>query len=92
MTAYEGGGRMPIFEYQAVNPEAGCEQCKGRFEVLVRSSDPPVTACPCCGNAVRKLISAAAVGASKSGLDQRAKSAGFHKLQKLGKGEYEKQY
>jgi len=28
----------------------------------------------------------------KTGLDSRAKSAGFHKLKKLGKGEYEERY
>jgi len=34
----------------------------------------------------------AAVGASRSGLDDRAKAAGFTKLKRLGKGEYERQY
>lgn len=38
------------------------------------------------------MISAAAVGESKSDLDTRAKAAGFKKLKRLGKGEYEKMY
>jgi hypothetical protein len=41
---------------------------------------------------VKKLISAPRVGASQSNFDDRAKASGFHKLKKLGKGEYEKQY
>ena len=56
------------------------------------ASDPMLTVCPDCGAEVRKLFSAAAVGGSKSGFDDRAKAAGFHKLKRLGKGEFEKQY
>ena len=35
---------------------------------------------------------APAIGRSISSLDNRAKAAGFSKLKRLGKGEYEKQY
>jgi predicted nucleic acid-binding Zn ribbon protein len=55
-------------------------------------SDPPLERCPECGAEIVKLISAPVVGASKSGFDDRAKSAGFHKLRKVSKGEYEKEY
>ena len=55
-------------------------------------SDPPLTQCPECGGEVDKLISAPSVGASGSDFDNRARNAGFHKLQRLGKGEYEKKY
>jgi predicted nucleic acid-binding Zn ribbon protein len=55
-------------------------------------NDPPLTHCPECHNSVRRIISAPAVGASKSGFDDRAKAAGFHKLERRGKGEYEKTY
>jgi hypothetical protein len=41
---------------------------------------------------VVRALSTPSVGASKSGLDQRAKSSGFIKYEKLGKGEYEKKY
>jgi hypothetical protein len=41
---------------------------------------------------VKKLISTPAIGGSQSGFDDRAKSSGFHKLKKLGTGEYEKLY
>jgi hypothetical protein len=41
---------------------------------------------------VRKKISVPAVGGSSSGFDAKAKNAGFSKLKRIGKGEYEKQY
>ncbi len=83
---------MPIYEYQAVTSKHACPHCRDGFECLRQLSDPPLTSCPDCGCAIKKLISAPAVGGSKSNFDDRAKSAGFHKLKKLGKGEYEKQY
>jgi predicted nucleic acid-binding Zn ribbon protein len=54
--------------------------------------DAPLKVCPACGAAIRKKFSAPAIGRSRSSLDQRAKSAGFKKLKRIGKGEYEKQY
>ena len=51
-----------------------------------------LTACPECGAAVYRVIQPSALGRSVSALDDRAKAAGFSKLKKLGKGEYEKQY
>ena len=83
---------MPIYEYEAVDSAAACSRCATPFELMQRISDAPLTACPDCGAAVRRLISRPAMGTSKSGFDSRAKAAGFHKLQKLGKGEYEKKY
>ncbi|MCL1919666.1 MAG: hypothetical protein FWG50_01090 [Kiritimatiellaeota bacterium] len=44
------------------------------------------------GAAITKCIVAPAIGRSKSKLDDRAKAAGFTKLKKIGKGEYEKMY
>jgi len=83
---------MPIYEYQAKQKEKSCPSCLAGFEMLRNLSDPPLETCPQCGHPVVKMISAPAVGASNTGYDQRAKAAGFHKLKKLGKGEYEKQY
>lgn len=83
---------MPIYEYQAKNKAGSCEYCSKGFEQLEKISDPPLKKCPKCNAPVKKLISTPSVGASKSGLDERAKSAGFHKLQRLNKGEYEKKY
>ena len=83
---------MPIFEYQASDPKKSCEHCRERFEHLHIRQEDPLKTCPDCGNPVTKLISAPSVGASQSSFDDRAKAAGFSKLKKLGKGEYEKQY
>lgn len=83
---------MPIYEYQAKAADKSCEYCSKVFDQIQRMADPPLAACPKCGAPVTRLISAPSVGHSMSGLDHRAKAAGFHKLQKLGKGEYEKKY
>ncbi len=85
---------MPIYEYQVKmsHKHKGCEVCRNVFARMQRISDPPLTHCPACGAPVRKCLSVPAIGASQSNLDQRAKSAGFHKLKKVSKGEYEKQY
>lgn len=83
---------MPIYEYEQSEEQHSCDFCSKGFEQLRRLSDPPLTACPRCGAPVRKKISAPAVGSSASGFDDRAKSAGFSKLKRIGKGEYEKQY
>ena len=44
---------MPLYEYQ-------CGRC-GRFEVIRKFSDAPLTACPTCGQDVQKLFSAPAI-------------------------------
>jgi putative FmdB family regulatory protein len=48
---------MPIYEYQTADPEKGCPKCMNRFEVIQRLGDPPISACPRCGQSLRKLIS-----------------------------------
>jgi len=83
---------MPIYEYAVVEGHEGCAHCRAPFEILQRLADPPLERCPQCNEPVRRQISAPAVGSSNSGLDDRAKNAGFHKLKKLGTGEYEKKY
>ena len=44
---------MPLYEYE-------CARC-GRFEVIRKFSDPPLTACPTCGGEIQKLASAPAI-------------------------------
>ena len=83
---------MPIREYQVNDPAQGCAVCRRPFERLERLQMPPLDKCPACGAPVSRLISAPVIGGSKSSLDRRASQAGFHKLKRLGKGEYEKQY
>lgn len=83
---------MPNYEYEASDPAQSCPKCRDGFECFQSMSDPRLTACPDCGAPLRKCLSAPAIGRSSASLDQRAKSAGFTKLQRLGKGEYEKKY
>lgn len=83
---------MPIYEYIAKDASQSCEFCKDTFEVMRKISDSQLDACPKCGAPVVRQISAPSLGRSVSSLDDRAKAAGFTKLKRLGKGEYEKQY
>ena len=83
---------MPTYTYAAKAPVAGCALCHDGFDVAQRMSDPPLAACPECGAPVVKVPVVSAVGRSQSSFDDRAKNAGFSKLKKIGKGEYEKQY
>jgi len=84
---------MPTYDYQAAEPEtASCPHCAEAFEIVQTLAEPKLEICPKCGAAVRRLICAPAIGRSKATLDQRAKAAGFKKLKKISKGEYEKIY
>lgn len=83
---------MPIREYQSSVPGKGCELCRNRFERIEQFKEATLTKCPRCGADVERLISAPHVGSSQTGADDRAKRAGFHKLKKISKGEYEKMY
>ena len=83
---------MPVYDYEALDPDKGCPTCSGGFEWVQSIHDPRLERCPSCGGPVRKCVSAPAIGRSKAKLDDRAKAAGFTKLKKIGKGEYEKMY
>jgi len=83
---------MPVYDYEAVDPEKGCPKCARGFETVQSIHDERLTVCPDCGVPIRRVITAPAIGRSKSKLDDRAKAAGFKKLKRIGKGEYEKMY
>ena len=51
---------MPLYEYE-------CDTCGHRFEVIQKFSDAPLTTCPKCGGAVRKLLSSPAIQFKGSG-------------------------
>ena len=48
---------MPIYEYQALDPERGCEKCARVFEAIQSIREKPLRTCPECGARVRKFIS-----------------------------------
>ncbi len=52
---------MPVYEYE-------CGSCGGRFEVMQKFSDPPVSSCTLCKKgSVRKVLSPAAFVLKGSG-------------------------
>jgi len=83
---------MPIREYTARDAGKSCDHCREGFERVEGIEDAPLESCPRCGAAVARQLSAPAIGASRSGLHDRAKSAGFTTYKKTGQGEYEKKY
>ena len=83
---------MPIREYVSVDPKKSCPTCKEGFEQVEQMEDSPIAVCPECGSKVERQFSAPSVGASQSGLHDRAKNAGFTTYKKSSKGEYEKKY
>ena len=83
---------MPIREYIVEDESNGCAYCQNGFERIEPLECPPFPFCPKCGAKITRCPGGAHVGRSKTTLDQRAKSAGFMKYEKLGAGEYEKKY
>ncbi len=83
---------MPLYDYEAIDKDRSCDYCVKSFETTQSINDARLTNCPRCNAPIRRIICAPAIGRSKSKLDDRAKAAGFTKLKRLGKGEYEKMY
>lgn len=48
---------MPIYEYEAIDPDKACDRCRQRFELIQGIKEKPISACPYCGQAVRRVIS-----------------------------------
>jgi len=81
---------MPIYEYELVDGD--CRACGGCFELRRPLSRPPLTHCPLCKKAVRKVISGANSPRITKPLSvSDAKKAGFTVYEKRDKGVYEKQ-
>lgn len=83
---------MPIYCYEPESGAPTCPHCERGFEALQTLSAPALKTCPECGTPVHRVFAPVQIGRSISGLDDRAKSAGFSKLKKVSKGEYEKVY
>lgn len=75
---------MPVYEYEHIE-----EACKAGkiFEHLQGYKDPPLTECPTCGGAVKRLISRTFVSTPKT--NSELKSMGFAKLVRRDQGVYE---
>lgn len=48
---------MPIYEYESIEPDKGCDKCLHPFEIIQQIDEAPLTNCPYCGQEVRKIIS-----------------------------------
>ena len=83
---------MPIYVYEAKDPNRGCSKCRGGFVIAQSLKDDRLTSCPDCGAEIYRVIQAPGLTHSKTDLHYRAKRAGFHTLKKVSKGEYEKIY
>ena len=83
---------MPLYVYEAKNPESGCEKCRAGFEIAQSLSEEHLTRCPYCHTEVFRVICPPGLTHSKTDLHYRAKQAGFHTLKRVAKGEYEKMY
>ena len=81
---------MPIYEYELCEGE--CKVCGGQFSLRRPASRPPLTNCPLCKMAVRKIISQVNSPTKLKPLSiSDAKKAGFTVLKRVEKGEYERQ-
>lgn len=85
---------MPMYEYRAKDPDAGCYRCREGFDVLQSMKDEPLTVCPECGRPVEKVISLCSVSTAQSTRsmlsDKNLKAKGFHKLVNEGGGKFRK--
>lgn len=82
---------MPTYSYIAEDPEDSCPACRRGFDLRRPMSRPPLTHCPLCKRAVKKLVTAFNTPKLAKPLSvSDAKSAGFTILEKRCDGSYEK--
>lgn len=81
---------MPIYEYQNADAHS-CPHCEQGFERLHKSGEQDLAACPKCGAAVKKKLSAPSLAGAGPSLDPaNLEKHGFTQFRKSGKGVYEK--
>jgi putative FmdB family regulatory protein len=76
---------LPVYEY--THEGEGCSVYGNTFEIMQKMNDPPLSACPACGEKVRRLISL--IHVSMPTTDSRYKELGFTKLVRRDAGVYE---
>jgi putative FmdB family regulatory protein len=83
---------MPIYVYELCEGEDPCKACGGRFEINRPVNREPLTQCPLCRKAVKKVITNVNTPKLTKPLSVTdAKKAGFSVWHKTSKGEYERQ-
>ena len=81
---------MPLYEYE---PDSeGCPFCQGRFEVMQKVADPPLSRCPECGRPCHRVFSSfATIKSTKDLLSPKNLARhGFTQYRRSGDGHYEK--
>ncbi len=78
----------PLYEYAPISGH--CEQCEGSFPIMQRMADAKLTACPTCGQACERMVSAPALGGKYSMTPGAIKSSGMTQYKKSGDGVYER--
>ena len=83
---------MPIYEYEPLHVNKGCDHCQDGFEAVQSMNDTALTNCPHCGVAVKRIVSAPNI--NKRGSDPLSPSnlaaKGFTQYRKQKKGVYKK--
>lgn len=82
---------MPIYEY--VHCGSHPDSCHEVFEHFQSIGSPPLTACPICGTAVKRVVSLPARHVKGRGhilSDKNISEKGFSKYVNMGNGRYEK--
>ncbi|OGP89668.1 MAG: hypothetical protein A2156_00445 [Deltaproteobacteria bacterium RBG_16_48_10] len=67
---------MPIYVYEAIDPDRSCDHCRSSFEVIQRITEPALGRCPRCKNGVRRVLFAPALvvkGSPVSETDKKIK-------------------
>lgn len=61
---------MPIYEYESLVSDKGCEKCAERFEIIQGIREEPLSHCPHCGQKVRKVMSRCRVAIEEPSTEQ----------------------
>ena len=48
---------MPIYEYESIEKNKGCDYCRHPFEIIQQIDEKPLAKCPYCGRKVKKIVS-----------------------------------
>jgi len=83
---------MPTYVYECAEPSAGCARCREGLEIMHGLGEPPPTACPHCGAALRRRFTPPGLNLrynEKATLsDANLKRHGFKRIHNEGDGRF----
>ena len=87
---------MPTYIYAPKGEPRNCEVCSEGFELVQKMSEDALSACPKCGGAIERVITAPNLNGvgfmSRKPNDKKLAAAGFTQYKRQGKGYYEKSF